>query len=246
MARPFSLPSGNLHFESHSANIYSMTSSVNIGDLGLRERKRRRTRSSLVAAARRLTLESGLNGFTVEHLCDEIGISRRTFFNYFPSKEDAVLGSTAEELPEEILDDFVASGRTDPPTPLIDALTELFAEFGSRLTISREEYETMSAVLHREPQLMPRLFARAEAKSQLLIDLIIAREGLPADSPTPGVATSVLAGLARRSLDEFFADGNELSYPDVIRRNIDALRYLFPSSPPEAASGLPASNQDPS
>ena len=42
------------------------------------------------------------------------------------------------------------------------------------------------------------------------------------------------------------ADGNELSYPDVIRRNIDALRYLFPSSPPEAASGLPASNQDPS
>ncbi len=224
--------------------MYFMPNSAK--ELGLRERKRLQTRSSLVAAARRLTLEHGLGGFTVEQLCDEIGISRRTFFNYFPSKEDAVLGHSDEEAPGEILDAFVASGRSDPPTPLIDALTDLFAEFGIRLAISREEYQMMSAVLHREPQLMPRLFARAESKSQLLVDLIVAREGLPADHPMPRVATFVLGGLARRSLDEFFAEGNDLSYPDVIRRNIDALRLLFPPRPPEAAPGLPASNQDPS
>jgi AcrR family transcriptional regulator len=224
--------------------MYSVMDSAKKEDLGLRERKRLQTRSSLVAAARRLTLDHGLGGFTVEQLCDEIGISRRTFFNYFPSKEDAVLGHSDEEMPEEILDAFVLSGRTDPPKPLIDALTDLFAEFGSRLAISREEYEMMSAVLQREPQLMPRLFARAESKSQLLVDLIIAREGLPADHPTPRVATFVLGGLARRSLDEFFAEGNELSYPDVIRRNIDALRLLFPSHP-GVARDLPASqNQD--
>jgi AcrR family transcriptional regulator len=225
--------------------MYFMPDSANSEELGLRERKRRRTRSSLVAAARRLTLAHGIGGFTVEQLCDEIGISRRTFFNYFPSKEDAVLGSTGEGLPQPILDAFLLSGRTDPPTPLIDALTDLFAEFGDRLAISREEYELMSAVLHREPQLMPRLFARAEAKSQLLVDLIIAREGLPADHPMPRVATSVLGDLARRSLDEFFADGNDLSYPEVIRRNIDALRLLFPSSP-GVARDLPVSqNQEP-
>jgi AcrR family transcriptional regulator len=225
--------------------MYFMPDSANSEELGLRERKRRRTRSSLVAAARRLTLAHGIGGFTVEQLCDEIGISRRTFFNYFPSKEDAVLGSTGEGLPQPILDAFVLSGRTDPPTPLIDALTDLFAEFGDRLAISREEYELMSAVLHREPQLMPRLFARAEAKSQLLVDLIIAREGLPADHPMPRVATSVLGDLARRSLDEFFGDGNDLSYPEVIRRNIDALRLLFPSSP-GVARDLPVSqNQEP-
>lgn len=225
--------------------MYSMPDSAHSEELGLRERKRRRTRSSLVAAARRLTLAHGIGGFTVEQLCDEIGISRRTFFNYFPSKEDAVLGSTDEELPQPILDAFLLSGRTDPPTPLIDALADLFAEFGDRLTISREEYELMSAVLHREPQLMPRLFARAEAKSQLLVDLIIAREGLPADHPLPRVATFVLGGLARRSLDEFFAEGNALSYPEVIRRNIDALRLLFPP-PPGVARDLPVSqNQEP-
>ncbi|WP_181033678.1 TetR/AcrR family transcriptional regulator [Arthrobacter sp. SX1312] len=216
-----------------------MPDSANNEDVGLRERKRRRTRASLVAAARRRTLEHGLAGFTVEQLCDEIGISRRTFFNYFPSKEDAVLGSSDEVLPQQILDGFVASGRTVPPKPLLDALTDLLAEFGARMAISREEYRLMSAVLHREPQLIAKLFARAESKAQLLVDLIAVREGLPAEHPVPRVATFVLGGLARRSLDEFFAEGNELSYPDVIRRNIDALRYLFPSSP-----ALQNQNQD--
>lgn len=202
-----------------------------------------------MSVARRLTLEHGLTGFTVEQLCDEVGISRRTFFNYFPSKEDAVLGHPDEGLPQAILDAFIDSGRTTPPQPLLDALADLFAAFGSRMAITREEYEAMSAVLHREPHLLVRMAARTESKSQLLTDLILEREGLPADSPEARVATFVLGGLARRSFDEFFAEGNPLSYGEVFRRNIDALRYLFPSpspSPsPEAAGGLPVpENQD--
>ncbi len=209
--------------------MYSMNESATDEAPGLRERKRRRTRASVVAVARQLTLEHGLAGFTVEQLCDEVGISRRTFFNYFPSKEDAVLGHPDEGLPPAILDAFVASGRSTPPLPLLDALTDLFAEFGSRMPISREEYATMSAVLHREPHLLAKMAARAESKSQLLTELIVDREGLPADSPEARIATLVLGGLARRSFDEYFAEGNTLSYPEVLRRNIDALRYLFPS-----------------
>ncbi|WDF34209.1 TetR family transcriptional regulator [Arthrobacter agilis] len=222
--------------------------SANTEDLGLRERKRRQTRSSIVSTARRLTLAHGLSGFTVEQVCDDVGISRRTFFNYFPAKEDAVLGSSDEDLPQEVLDAFVESGSASPPRPLLDALADLFAEFGSRMAMSRDEYEAMSAVLHREPQLLAKMFARAESKSQLLTGLIRERESLPAGHPAPRVATIVLGGLARRSLDEFFEDGNELSYPQVIRRNIDALRYLFsPDSPPTGrrSAGPPTSSPDP-
>src|SRR5258707_8029297 len=49
------------------------------------------TASRLTTLSRRLTAERGLNGFTIEELCDEVGVSRRTFFNYFPSKEEAVV-----------------------------------------------------------------------------------------------------------------------------------------------------------
>jgi AcrR family transcriptional regulator len=226
--------------------MYSVDDSATNQDVGLRERKRRQRRTSIVAVARRLTLADGLSGFTVEQLCDEIGISRRTFFNYFPSKEDAVLGHSDDGLPEDVLDAFVASGHATPRLPLLDALIELLADFGSRMPISREEYETMSAVLQREPQLLAKMFSSAESKSQLLTELISAREGLPADHPAPRVATFVLGGLARRSLDEFFAEGNTLTYPDVLRRNVDALRYLFPSPATEVLPDLPTSqNQEP-
>ncbi|MET3720325.1 AcrR family transcriptional regulator [Arthrobacter sp. UYEF21] len=50
-------------------------------DGGLRERKRRQTRKAVTAAARALTAAKGLNGFTVEEVCDEVGISCRTFHN---------------------------------------------------------------------------------------------------------------------------------------------------------------------
>jgi AcrR family transcriptional regulator len=217
--------------------MYSMSSSATNQDVGLRERKRLHTRASLVSEARRMTLESGLTGFTVDQLCEQVGISRRTFFNYFPTKEDAVLGHSDDARPEELLGAFLASGRAEPPVPLLEALTVLFAQFGERMAITREEYLTMSAVLQREPQLLAKLFARAEAKSQLLTDVIVEREGLSAEDPAPRVATFVLGGLARRSLDEFFAEGNTLTYTEVFRRNVEALRYLFPT--------LQNENQDP-
>jgi AcrR family transcriptional regulator len=218
--------------------MYFMPDSATTTEPGLRERKRLQTRSALVTEARALTLEGGLTGFTVDQLCERVGISRRTFFNYFPSKEDAVLGHSEDGRPEEeLLGSFLASGSAEPPVPLLEALVLLFSDFGDRMAISREEYRTMSAVLQREPQLLAKMFARAEAKSQLLTDVIVEREGLPADHPMPRVATFVLGGLARRSLDEFFAEGNTHTYAEVFRRNIDALRHLFPLPPIE--------NQDP-
>ena len=225
--------------------MYSVDNSAINEDVGLRERKRRQTRTSLVSAARRLTLEHGLTGFTVEQLCEEVGISRRTFFNYFPSKEDAILGYSEEGLSEDLLTDFIDSGRSTPPLPLLDALTTLFVEFGSRMGISREEYETMYAIFHQEPQLMARMFARSESKSQLLTGLVATREGLSADHPTARVATFVFGEIARRCLDEFFAEGNDLTYAQVFRRTVDALQYLFTSPAPRVSPDRPSQNQEP-
>ena len=83
-------------------------------DGGLRERKRAATRGSITAVARSLTAERGLNGYTVEEVCEQAGISRRTFFNYFPSKEDAILGHVDDELPEEVFADFIRRRRRLP------------------------------------------------------------------------------------------------------------------------------------
>jgi AcrR family transcriptional regulator len=58
---------------------------------GLRERKKAATRQALHDAAMRLATEHGLDRITVEAIADEAGVSRRTFSNYFGSKEEALM-----------------------------------------------------------------------------------------------------------------------------------------------------------
>jgi AcrR family transcriptional regulator len=57
---------------------------------GRRERKRRQTRERIEQAAMTLFLERGFDGTTIEDITEAADVSKRSFFDYFPSKEDVV------------------------------------------------------------------------------------------------------------------------------------------------------------
>ncbi len=59
--------------------------------LPLRERKRRETERQIRTAARHLFIEHGYDAVNVEQVAAEANVSRRTVFNYFPSKEAILL-----------------------------------------------------------------------------------------------------------------------------------------------------------
>ena len=65
--------------------------------LGLRELKKRQTRIAMHRAALELVLEHGLTGVTVEAIAQRAGVSTRTFFNHWSTKESAIIGVLAEE-----------------------------------------------------------------------------------------------------------------------------------------------------
>ena len=62
------------------------------------ERKKRETRRAIHRAALDLVEESGFDAVTTDQIAGRAGVSPRTFFNYFPTKEAAVLGTTAPTL----------------------------------------------------------------------------------------------------------------------------------------------------
>lgn len=79
---------------------------------GLRERKRRATRRAIQQAALRIAIEDGLGAVTVDEISRRADVSPRTFFNYFPSKEQAILGDDPQLPDDQALQTFVAGGRT--------------------------------------------------------------------------------------------------------------------------------------
>jgi AcrR family transcriptional regulator len=57
-------------------------------EMGLRERKRRQTRQELISAAMRLFARRGYEQTTVAEIASAAGVSMKTFFNYFASKDE--------------------------------------------------------------------------------------------------------------------------------------------------------------
>ncbi|GAA4081834.1 TetR family transcriptional regulator [Actinomadura miaoliensis] len=82
-------------------------------EMGLRERKKAATREALSRAAVRLVLARGVEGVTVEAIADEAGVSPRTFHNYFPGKEEAIVAPLVDGV--RALIDGVRARPADEP-----------------------------------------------------------------------------------------------------------------------------------
>lgn len=66
--------------------------------LSRREQKKAEVREALVQSADKLFLEQGFEGTTVDQIAEKAGVSRRTFFRYFPSKEAIAFPRSEERL----------------------------------------------------------------------------------------------------------------------------------------------------
>lgn len=138
-----------------------------------RERRRQQTEHRIALCALRLTDEHGLDGFTMEDLAEAADVSRRTLFNYFPSKLDAVLG-TPPEIPPAVMATFLAGG---PHGNLVADLGELVRVILDGKDITRDQMDLGRRVITGEPRLIMAAHARFEDITAEFVDVILAREG---------------------------------------------------------------------
>jgi AcrR family transcriptional regulator len=105
------------------------------------ERRRRRTQRALQEAAIALTDRRGLAAVTVEDIAAAAGVSRRTFFNHFPTKAAALFDpdpSDAERLARLLA---AASGSADPWQALQTALVSFVAGHENVIVVRRRLIE---------------------------------------------------------------------------------------------------------
>lgn len=190
---------------------------------GLRERRRTETRRVIADAALDLVLERGLSSVTVEDIAECAGVSARTFFNYFPSKNSAVLPGP-QQLSAEEIEQFVA----DRETPLLEGLEKLVTNHVAKWPESRDEIDRVHRVLSACPELLPVVQERMIEFENSLIDAVARRLDVAPDDNLPRVAVAVSGTLIRLALTRQIS-GNDDTFDADITRAFAALRGLLDS-----------------
>ncbi|MFB4390578.1 MULTISPECIES: TetR/AcrR family transcriptional regulator [unclassified Pseudomonas] len=96
---------------------------------GLRERKQRETRQRIAQVALQLFLADGYDGTTLDAIAAGAGISRRTFFSYFKSKDDIILFGLEADSAELIAEVLKASPDTSPLDAVRDVMVKRIARY---------------------------------------------------------------------------------------------------------------------
>ncbi|MBQ0826355.1 TetR/AcrR family transcriptional regulator [Streptomyces tagetis] len=207
---------------------------------GLRERKKRATRAALAEAAIRLAAEHGAEKVTVEAISAAAGVSVRTFFNYFDTRDDAFVVIDADagaRIRQALLD---APAGLGPMEALREAISAELAEAEQQ----RELWRLHTDVLNASPHLLVRNLGAHMADETALAEAIAARlrPGEPVAAPGTGAEErrralelyprllAALAGTAVRvSVEHWCSREQETAFPDVFREVFALL-----------AAGLPA------
>lgn len=199
-----------------------------------RERKKAETRDRLAAAALRLASAHGPDAVTVEQIAAEADVSPRTFFNYFPSKWDAIVDFDLSEK-HEFAEAIVARPADEAP---LEALRQAFL---SRTAEEREEFAEMRTrmeLVEAHEVLQHRFLQYFANFERSLVEAVGRRMGVdPADDPYPGLLVACFTAAVRAT---FRRSADQLS-PRTFREIFDeaftvlACGFVPPTSPSNAA-----------
>jgi AcrR family transcriptional regulator len=135
---------------------------------GLRERKRSELYDRIVRVGHKLFMQQGYEATTIDMIAKEAKISRRTFFHYFPSKEDVLFTVKGEfEWMKE------AAGRCADDVLPLAAVEEILEEIAKRF--STHEFKAVDQIVRPTPYLMARRHVHYERWENALVAALVHR-----------------------------------------------------------------------
>ncbi|AHH16665.1 putative transcriptional regulator, TetR family [Nocardia nova SH22a] len=201
-------------------------SSVNAGT-GLRERKKQQTREALHRAAMRLYAERGSDSVTVNDICAAADVSPRTFFNYFESKDGAVLDWYEEQAGGSLADRIAARPAEEEPLP---AIYEAIKSGVRRLQESAtwREYQQL---MRQNPRLLPDSIADSRRSQALMCEGVARRTGHPVDDLYPRALAAAAHAITRVALAQWDPADPESDLPGILDTSFGMLASGFPLPP---------------
>ncbi|HEY0127271.1 MAG TPA: TetR family transcriptional regulator [Blastococcus sp.] len=177
-------------------------------------------------AALQLVDERGLDDVSVDDIAGRADVSPRTFFNYFPSKVDAVIGLDPAAQQQQV-EAFLSRPADESP---VEALRAVARGQAAEMAQATELWPLRLKVIDADPALLGRLTAAFGQSEQVLAGAIAERTGTRVGVDAyPTLLAGVAAAAMRTSLHRWFAGDFTAPLPQLVDETWALL-----------ASGLPA------
>ena len=190
-----------------------------MSELGLRERKKQRTRQALRQAAIELFLRRGFEATTIADVTAAADVAPRTFFAYFQSKEDVVLDEGVER--------FVKAQQTlqqrPPGEPLFAAFRRAALEIAADMQTQSEQERAITRIVRSSPALQARIRDRMGQWEEQLATMIAEEREAGPDDLESHVVAAALVGLLRSVQRVAVATEMQLDLPALMAQAFDLL-----------------------
>ena len=165
----------------------------------LRERKKRATRRLLSDTATEMFLANGFEGVRVSEIAEACGVSEKTVFNYFPTKESLLmdrLGDTSDAFLAALADPTVPPLRAALDV-LADELAALAAQLAAQPDFRQgaDRFQRFGTLLRSTPSLRAHQHAVTEQLSTQAASILAERDGLDPADPQPQITAAAVLAL---------------------------------------------------
>lgn len=170
----------------------------------LREQKKAETRSRILRVAHALFHEKGFEATTIDEICTEVPISKRTFFRYFPDKEALVFPNRDMRL-DRFTELLAATPGCEQPFDTFRRVTCLFA---AEYMDNREQLLAQQALIGSSPTLLAREREIDHDWERAIADAFARRfPPGPASRRRAEVLAGAMIGVVRATMRHWFARG---------------------------------------
>jgi AcrR family transcriptional regulator len=185
--------------------------------LGLRERKKLKTREAIQREAMRLFQKRGYEETTIEQIAAAAEISPSTFFNYFPTKEDVVL--------YDAYDPMLAALMLDRPAdePLSTGLRQVLHRMETIFTRDHDVILARAKLGIEVPALRARLWEELQKAQTLLSILVAQRAGRDPDDFEIRVVVMVVVTAAMEAMYEWVRNDGRGSFVELVNQALDVV-----------------------
>lgn len=206
---------------------------------GLRERTRRAVRAELADIALRLFAEQGFDETTVDEIARAAGLTKRSFFRYFPAKEDAAFGGV-DVTGEQVVDDLLARPGDEDPW---HALHHVLSRWEQQIHAS-EQALTRLRLIESTPSLRARLHERRAHWRQRVSDALRERPGARLDAFTADLLTNAATAALDTVTHAWLRSGGAADRAALLDRAFGLLRPALEPGTDESRRRQPARRLD--